>query len=158
MTESRVPATFDALVSTLQAAVAADVAVWDGPIVTGDYRNAVYIGYDGAPESEFKASDTDQAWAAIGQRKRNEEIHIVGAVVVLFGGTAPSWKATRDAAFSILQSIGQSLRADPSLGQNSPSYVDTFVAELWPGEYFQEPCPAGNQARIVFTIHVKTRV
>lgn len=148
--ETRLPVSIDAIVAALQTA---GLTVWDGPIVTGDYRNAVFIGYDGDPEGEFRAATVDQAWAGVGQRKRNEEPHIIGAVTALVGNSATSWKETRDTAFAMLTTVGQTLRSDPSLGQSPP-----YVAELWPGEYFQEPIPVGYQARIIFAIHIKTRV
>jgi hypothetical protein len=153
MVETRLPASIDAIVAALQP-VLAPTPVYDGPILTGDYSNAVYIGYDADPSgAEDHAGSTQQTWAGLGQRKRDEEIQIICAVVTLTGNADTSWKASRDSAFALLEKVGQTLRADPSLALSPPS-----VAELMPGDLFQENGPEGLQARIVFAIHHKTRV
>lgn len=151
MVETRLPAAIDAIVASLKAA---GLTVWDGPILSGDYGDAVYVGYDADPGiGEEHASTTTQAWAGLGQRKRDEENQITCAVVTVTGDDLTAWKPARDAAYALLETVGQVLRADPSLALSPPS-----VAELRPGDYFQEPGPAGFQARIVFSIHHKTRV
>ncbi|OLE27975.1 MAG: hypothetical protein AUG44_08785 [Actinobacteria bacterium 13_1_20CM_3_71_11] len=148
--ESRIPATVDAIVTALQTA---GLNVLDGPVLTGDPSDVVLIGFDGDNEGEQQAATNTQTWAGIGAKKRDEEFEIIGAICVLVGGSDPSWKSTRDRTFSYLETMGQTLRANPSLGQSPP-----FVAELIPGDYFQENTTVGYQARIVFRIHVKTRV
>jgi hypothetical protein len=151
MVQTRIPASIDAIVTALQAA---GLNVWDGPILTGDYTDSVYIGYDAQPDIvEQRAATSMQSWAGLGNRARNEDNGITCAVVTLTGDTANSWKAARDHAFSMLETVGQVLRADPSLGLSPPS-----VAELEPGDYFQEIGPAGYQCRIAFVIHHLTRV
>lgn len=148
MVESRVPLAIDAIVTVLTAA---GLKVWDGPVITDDYADAVYIGYDGDPEGEQRAAAVEQKWSGLGQRKRDEDSQIIGAVVVSTGDAG--WKAARDKAYTMLGVVGQSLRADPSLGLSSPS-----IAELWPAGYYQEAGPSGLQARLVFAIHHQTRV
>lgn len=152
MVQSRLPASIDAIVEALTTA---GVTVWDGPILTGDYGDAIYIGYDADPQGgEERASSTEQTWAsAIGQKARNEDLQIICAIVTLTGNDDASWKPARDTAFALLETVGTVLRADPSLGLSPPS-----VAELWPGDYFQEVGPAGLQTRIAFVINHKTRV
>lgn len=153
MTETRLPDSIDAIVAALTAA---GLTVWDGPIISGDYGDAVYIGFDGDYSengSGEHAGSTVQTWSSIGRKVRDEDLTITCSVVTLTGDDAPSWKAARDACFAILQTVGVALRADPSLGLPPPS-----VAELQQGGYFQEVGPEGMQARIVFTIHHKTRV
>jgi len=152
MVESRVPQAIDAVCTMCKNA---GLPVFDGPVITGDAnRSALFIGYDGGGEegSDFNATDTTQAWAGIGLRRRNEDYSIVCSIIVFTGDTG-SWKNARDAAFGLLDQVGELLRATPSLGLSSPS-----TAELMPGAYFQEPGPRGYQARIVFTIHHDTRV
>jgi len=152
MTETRLPAAIDAVVTALTAA---GLTVWDGPVITGDYAVAcVYVGYDGDPSyEEERASSTQQTWAGLGAKRRDETNEIVCAAVTITGNDAPSWKAARDSVYALVETVGQTLRADPSLGLSAPS-----VAELWPGDYFQEAGPAGYQARVVFSINHKTRV
>jgi hypothetical protein len=155
MTEWRLPAAIDAIVAALQTA---GIQVWDGPLVTGDYSDAVYIGYDADPRGgEELASVTQQDWAGIGQRRRNDEHTITCAIVVLIGTDATSWKPARDKVAALLDTVGQVLRNDatlgPSLGLSPPS-----VAQLQPGSYFQESLEEGFQARLLFTINYRTRV
>jgi hypothetical protein len=154
MTEWRIPAAIDAIVTALQATA---LTVWDGPMVTGDFTEAVYIGYDAAPDGgEELASTTVQQWASgIGQRARDEENEIVCAAACLLGDEG--WKAVRDRVAAMLEIVGKTLRGNdsigPSLGLSPPS-----VAELWPGQYFQEALEQGYQGRLAFTIRYKTRV
>lgn len=152
MTETRLPAAIDAIVAALQTA---GLTVWDGPVISGDYSlNCVYIGYDGDPSyDEERAGSIQQQWAGLGAKRRDETTDIVGAAVTLTGNDAQSWKAARDSVFALIDTVGQTLRADPSIGLLSPS-----VAELIPGDYFQEAGPAGYQARVVFSINHRTRV
>lgn len=154
MSEWRLPAAIDAIVAALQGV---GVQVWDGPIVSGDYSDAVYVGFDGEYGGEEKAATVKQDWASIGQRKRNEEDDIICAIVVQVGDGHSSWKPVRDAISALMETVGQALRSDttlgPSLGLSGPS-----VAQLWGGELFQEQGPGGMQARLVFSINYKTRV
>lgn len=159
MAESRLPAAIDYLVGVFtnsSALQALNVVTWDGPPVSEDYRDAVFVGYDagGTDSSEFQAATIAQKWAGIGQRKRDEETQITCAVVVTMGD--PGWKPVRDRAFAILEAVGQILRADPSLGLTPPA--DYSIAEMWPGDYFQIAEENGWQAVLQFVVHHKTRV
>jgi hypothetical protein len=151
MVQSKIPAAIDAIVAALKAA---GLQVWDGPVLTGDYEDAVFIGYDAYPDVvEQRSAGSTQTWAGLGQRARDEDIVISCAVVTLTGDTDTTWKPARDKAFAMLETVGQVLRNDPSLGLPPPS-----VAELEPGDYFEETSPAGYQCRIAFQIHYQTRV
>ncbi len=154
MSEWRLPAAIDAIVAALQGS---GITVWDGPLVTGDFTDAVYIGYPGTSNDEEQASSTRQEWAGIGQRKRNDEHEIVCSIVALVGDAATSFKPARDAVAALLEIVGQTLRNDaslgPSLGLSPPS-----VAQVMPGDYFQENGPFGLQARLLFSINYRTRV
>jgi hypothetical protein len=154
MVQTMLPQAIDAIVTLFKAQ---GLTVWDGPIITGDYSDAVYVGFDGDYTGEEKAASTIQAWAGIGNRARKEELDIVCSICTMTGDAA-SWKTPRDTAIAILATVGQVLRSDPSIGLGPPTISADFVAELWPGEFFQETGPAGYQIRIVFTIHIKTRV
>lgn len=156
-TESRIPAAFDNLYARLEASTELqemDCAVWDGPPVTGDNRDGIFLGYDGNPDGEFLAASTTQRNVSIGQRKRDESIAITGCAIVLLGNG--TWKEARDRAFALIDIVGQALRTtadDPALGQPPPSF-----AEFESGDLFQEPLEVGNQARVPFTIRFNTRV
>lgn len=150
--ESRLAAAIDALYDAIQAADLG-VDVWDGPVVSGNSGDAIFIGYDADPEGGGQAGDSSQQWAGLGRKARDESLGIVCAAISLVGDSDARWKPARDRAVSLIESVGQVLRADPSLGQGPP-----FAAELQPGEYFQEPGPDGYQARFVFVVRVQTRV
>jgi hypothetical protein len=151
MVETKIPAVLDALVTAFQGA---GLNVWDGPIISGDYTDSVYVGYNAEPDIvEQRSASSIQSWAGLGNRARNEDLQITCAIVTLTGNADTSWKPARDNAFAMLETVGQVLRANPSLGLPPPS-----VAELIPGDYFEETGPAGAQARIEFTVHHITRV
>lgn len=155
MTEWRIPAAIDAIVTALRTVDG--LTVWDGPLVNGEYEDAVFIGYDADPDGgEQLASTTVQTWASsIGQRARDEDNEIICAIVVLLG--EDGWKPVRDRVSAMIDSVGQTLRGyasiGPSLGLSPPS-----VAELWPGQYFQHALEEGSQGRLTFSIRYKTRV
>lgn len=155
-TTSRVPATIDALMSTLAAPLAtAGKALWDGPVVTGDYTDSVHIGYDGDPEGDYQTADPGQEWAGIGAKKRDEEFDIICAAVALVGGGTT--KQARDTAYAMTEIVEDALRSDPSLGLGPPT-SPVFSAEFRGGPVFTEDTSAGWQVRILFNIHVKTRI
>lgn len=151
MLTSRVPATIDALVAGFTAA---GLKTWDGPVLTGDFADSVYVGYDGDPEGDYEAATMDQQWAGLGAKARTETFDIICAVVVLIGDDGPQIvKMARDTAYSMLATAETVLRADPSLAQ-----IPMFVAEIRPMAIYIEPGPQGDQARLVFHIHVQTRI
>jgi len=156
MAASRIPAVIDALVALLEAADLG-APIWDGPIVSGNATDAIYVGYDADPEGgEEQGSDAQQQWAGIGTESRNEDGQIICAIVVLTGNQITSWKEPRDRVFALLDGVGGAIRGTPakaSLGLSPP-----MTAELWPGAYYQEVGPEGYQARLLFQIHYTTRV
>jgi hypothetical protein len=146
VTTSHIPAAIDAIVASFTAA---GIRVFDGPVITGDFDAAVFVGYDGAADnSDFKAVAGTQDWAGLGAKRRSEAFSIVCAAVALTGET--DTKTGRDAVYALLDTAGTTLRADPSLGLNSPP----FVAELKPVDLFTEPTSNGLQCRWVFTIDI----
>lgn len=149
---SRVPATIDALVTLLRAT---GITVWDGPLVVGDYSDAVFVGYDGDPDGDFATADVDSEWAGLGARARDEEFDIVCAAVALVGDDIT--KLARDNAYALTEQVETVLRANPSLGLGPPT-SPMFVAEFKRGNTYTEPNESGYQVRIVFAVHVKTRI
>jgi hypothetical protein len=142
---------FDAVDAIVAALKAAGLLVWDGPVVTGDFSDSVFVGYDGDPEGNYEAATLTQDWAGLGAKRRDETLDIHCAVVALSGdGDA---KSARDRAKTILTTVETTVRADPSLGQ-----PPQFTAGLKPVAAFQEPTTDGLQIRITFTISIKTRV
>lgn len=146
MTPSHIPAAIDAIVAKLTAA---GLKVWDGPVVTGDFSPAVFVGYDGNPDGEFRSVAGSQDWVGLGAKRRSEIFSIVCAAVALTGENTT--KTGRDAVYALLDVVGTTLRADPSLGLTELP----FVAGLKPAELFTEPTENGLQCRWVFTIDVE---
>lgn len=146
--DSRVPATINALVA-LWTATGANV--FDGPPLTEDYSDAVFVGYDGDPDGDFEMGDDDSDWAGLGALRRNETFDIVCSVVTLVGEN--DIQLVRENAYALYKLVSDALRADPSLGQTPP-----FTAELKGGPIFTEPSGDGWQCRKVFRVHVVTRI
>lgn len=151
MSLSRIPTVLDALVALLTPGLA-PVPVWDGPVPTGDFADALYLGYDADPLGERQAASSTTKWAGVGAKKRDETIVITGAVVAISGdGIA---KDARDRAYAVLATAEQLLRNDPSMAQPPP-----FVASISNTQLFWEWLEdAGLQARLAFQIDVETRV
>jgi hypothetical protein len=145
MPASRVPETIDAIVTKLKAA---GVKTWDGPVITGDYQDAVYVGYDANPDGEFRSVVGTQTWAGLGAKRRSEIFSVTCAAVALVG--QDDSKASRDAVYALLNTVDTTLRADPSLGLAPP-----LVAGVKPTELICEPTSEGYMARLVFTIDVE---
>lgn len=144
MAASRVPATLTAL-ATLWSA-------HNGPFVTGDFSDCLYVGYDGDPDGDFQAVDFDSEWAGLGAKARDEEFDVICASVALVGEDGGAALALEN-AYDQLETAAALLRADPSLGLSPP-----YTAAIKGGAVFNVPSPDGHQVRIVFRVHVKTRI
>lgn len=143
-TMTRTPATIDALVATWTDA---GVKVHDGPQLSGDFEDCIFVGFDGNPEGEYQSAEVEQDWAGLGAKHRSETLTIICSAVVLNGDD--NIKAARDTAYGFVETAGIALRNDPSLGQPPP-----FVAGLRPGPLFIEPTQQGVQVRVVFSVNV----
>ncbi len=143
----------------LDAAILALVALWtaagidtvDGAFVSGDLTDRLFVGYDGDPEGEFQSADLDSDWAGLGAKARDEEFDIVCAVVTRPGFARAS--EARNAALAVFQTAAAALRADPSLGLPPPTTAAAVADAL-----YTPPGSTGVQGRLVFNVHVKTRV
>lgn len=144
MVQSRVPAAIDAIV---EAFTAAELKTWDGPILTEDYGDAVWVGYDGDPEGDFMSAETTQEWASLGANRRSETSSIICAAMATRGDD--NARSARAAVAALIESAGAALRSDPSLGQSPP-----FVAGLLPGNLFVVPTAQGFEARQVFYVRI----
>lgn len=156
MADSRVPATVLALYNVVKAAPALTSAsppvnVWDGPVVTGDPTDSVFIGYDGDPEGEFASVVGDEEWAGLGAKARDEQFEVVCSIVTLAGDGDIA--AARARIYALFAGVTGVLRVDPSLGQAPP-----FVAAVKSPQLFIDPTPQGLQPRLVFHVAVKTRI
>jgi hypothetical protein len=155
MASSRIPATIDALLSSWRTApsLSADNVI-DGPKVGSLPREVVFVGYDGDPEGDFTVAESEQEWAGLGAKRRDEEFDVVCSIVVTRGDS--DVKGARDRGFAIQALLEDKLRSDPSLGM--PGDTLPFTAEFRPVSVHLEPTAQGFQVRVVFNVHVKTRV
>lgn len=154
MAETRIAEAIDAVLVSLRAslALADPVAVYDGPMVSGDYaRQAVFVGYDGDPEGEFRAADLVQAPTGPGSRVRDEQVVILGCAVAWSGDA--EIKPLRDQVVALFAAVNAALRADHSQGLPNPA-----AFSLSAGALFQSPRTDGLQARLPFTITANLRV
>jgi hypothetical protein len=71
--------------------------------------------------------------------------------VVLLGDDAV--KPARDAVYALVATAETVLRNDPTIGQ-----LPMFVAQFRPQALYIEPTTSGFQARLVFHVHVDTRI
>lgn len=151
MATSRIPATIDAIIAKFTTAGA---TVLDGPTITADYSDALFVGYDGDPDGDYVSVDEIATeWQGLGAKTRSEEFDVVCAAVALVGDAVDGVKTARNQVFALLALAENALRSDPSLGQAPP-----FVAEVQPGLVFIEPAESGYQVRVPFSIHVETRI
>lgn len=156
MTESRLPATIDQLVTLLrdpETGVAAGVSVYDGPLVTGaEPARRVFVGYDGNPDGGYAAADSDQDWSGVlGAKRRDETFSITCAAVATNG--AGNVKAARDDVYAVFADVSRVIRANVTLGFPPPTTVQVRNPAL-----HQYPTEAGIEARISFEIAVSTRI
>lgn len=152
MSTSRAPGAVDALVSFLTAALP-NSPVWDGPAPSGDYRDAVYIGYDGDVAGERESLTSSAHWAGIGAKRRDETIAVVCAVVAVSGDGRPA--DARNRAYALLATVENTLRADPSLAQTPTPFVASITEHRMLWDWLEME---GLQARITFTVHIETRI
>jgi hypothetical protein len=149
MATSRAPAVIDALIEILTSA---GIPVLDGPVPTGDYSTAVFVGFDaGGEDAEYRAATSTSSWANLGAKVRNEEIQVMCGIWSVDG--AGDTKAARDLVYGTLAAVEDALRADPSMGQSPP-----FAAEVSAHDLYQFPTQSGIECRIPFTINVRTRI
>lgn len=148
MGTSRVPATIDAFVAALTVA---GILAWDGPVVTEDFQSAIFVGYDGNPDGDFQSVLMAQQWAGLGNRARSESFDLICAAVVLLGNEVV--KPARDATYALVATAETVLRGDPTIGQ-----APMFVAQFMPQALYIEPTTSGFQARLVFHVHIETRI
>jgi len=152
MAESRLYEAIDILVTLWKAT---GLTVVDGPNLSSDYYNkkAVFVGWDGDQDGDFLAGDSDQDWAGLGARKRDERLSVYCCLLNPVGNST-TWKAVRDECAQTLNVLAAALRGDPSLGLPSPT-----TAGLVPGQLYQLlPPEAGALARQPFDVRINTRV
>lgn len=148
MSGTRLAETIDALVALWSGV---GISTVDGWVVSGDTGTRLFVGYDGDQEGEWQAAELDSEWAGLGAKKRDESFDIICSVVTRSGFRTP--KEARDEALTVFHMASNALRANPSLGFTPP-----FVAAPVPQGLFTPPGSSGVQGRLVFNVHIETRV
>lgn len=157
MAASRVDAAILAIVAALNAAsaVTALATIYDGPFITGDTPpTAVHVGYDGDPAGDMAATfGWVQTWAGLGAGRKDEQFTILCCLISWSGDEAVPVR--RAAALAALNAVEDALRTAANIGLGLPQPTQ---AAFTSGQLFQEQSPRGLQARIPFTVSVKTRI
>lgn len=148
-TPSRVPNLIDNFLAALNAASGLDgVEIVDGPLVSDSAATEmVIVGFDADPEGEYEAASTTQTWAGIGAKRKNEEIQLVGAVLVRKGSVKV--KPLRDRVFAIFAEVEAVVRADPSMGLPPPT-----VCAITDTSFRTPQTTRGIDGRLLFTLSV----
>lgn len=154
---TRVHDAITAVVAALNAdaTVTGSAAVVDGPFITGDDpETAVYVGYDGDEDGDYNATENwTQEWAGLGAQRKNETFDITCCVISWSGEVTVA--ARRQTALAVLAAVESALRSAVNIGLGLPQPT---VATWSSGQLFQEQGANGLQARIPFTVSVRTRV
>jgi len=157
---SRVPALLDYLVALFtndatigQASPA--VAVYDGPVVTAAPAQLVlYVGLtDPDSDAMEPAAESQQTWAALGRRGRDE--------VVTIHCVAEAWSGTdtvstqRTAAAGIVAAVETLMQADSTQFGGNVLYPDPGVSTV---AWSQNTTSNGAIARAQFDLVFKSRI
>ena len=158
MSTSAVPLLLDALVSTFTTALATasltagPIVVYDGPTTSRDPQGEfVVVGDNGDVTDDAEASRTEQQWAGIGGRSKDETGGITCAVVCWSGDS--EFKPLRDRAFVLLGLLETALRANPQLGVlGPPGHAQIETVDL------RQVLVGGAVVRLVITVTFQARI
>lgn len=154
MIASVVPAVTDALVALAETAVEPlDFKVFDGIGLGQDPRNFVVVGIPDPTSSDLStAASTDQDWATLGNRSRDESGSLDCIAYAVDGDS--DQKAARDLVFDAVRRIGEAVLADLTLGG--------VPGLLWSGlritRYDQAQTDFGAEAQISFQLGFRARI
>lgn len=145
------PVVVDAILAAVRTLAPDGVAVYDGPFVTSDATEAIHVGYDADPEGSFDAGTSEQEWAGLGAKKRDETLQVSGACVISQGDS--DVKAARDGAYALLGHVEDAIHPFPAVGVSPPTWAGVTSHRLL---YLPDP-NVGLQAVITWVITIRTR-
>jgi hypothetical protein len=118
----------------VEAAVPADVVVWDGPAPSGDTRDAIHIGYDADPEGSAEAIFSERAANAFGPAQRGETVTVTCAAYALRGDGDTA--AARTRIYALLDVLINAVETNPtlSIGASVTASVPSFRVLYVPSE------------------------
>ena len=146
-TTSRIPATIDALVAILTAALP-DVQVLDGPPNVNLASDFITVGWSPYKDT---AVDATQQFVSLGTQRREEDFTVVCYADSYSGDTGASVRRAR--VFQLVGVAETALRADATLGG-----VLTLWAEMGDCTLHQEIDDRGLVVGVTFHVHCKTRI
>jgi hypothetical protein len=157
MATSRIPAVIDYLFTTFQAAstlgqAAAPntVAVYDGPVITGEpARLVLWVGIDDPNADVPQSASSDQSWAALGKQSKNEQVS-VNCTAQAWGGETDV-KALRTQVFALVSAVEDILRADVMAG-------GIFQFSQVTGLVLYQNQPTQGFAQVAFQIEGQARI
>lgn len=143
----------DALLAVVRAAPdLAGITVYDGPYVTGDVGDSVHIGYDADPEASGEAFSSDEGWAGLGAKKKDETVNIHCSVHVTNGDADTT--AARTRAYELFGAVEDAIhRPSPSMGLSPPSWAAVASSRM----FYVLTEEVGLEAWLTFTVSVRTR-
>ena len=147
MSTSRIPATIDALVAILTAALP-DVQVLDGPPNVNLASDFLTVGWSPYKDT---AVDATQQFVSLGTQRREEDFTVVCYADSYSGDIGAS--ARRARVFQLVGAAETALRADATLGG-----VLTLWAEMGDCTLHQEIDDRGLVVGVTFHVHCKTRI
>ncbi len=159
---SRVPALIDYLYNlfaadpTLGTAPApSTVTVYDGPVTTGlDAPLKLFVGLtDPDNPAAEPAADSQQAWAALGRRGRDEQVTIHCCAEAWSG--SDDIKTMRLAAYGIVSAVETLMQADTTQFGGNVLFPDPGLTAM---ALLQNNTSAGALARVTFDLVFKSRV
>ncbi len=159
---SRVPALLDYLFTlfsgdpTLGTAPApSTVQVYDGPATTGlDPPLKLFVGLtDPDNPAAEPAADSQQAWAALGRRGRDEQVTI-HCVAEAWSGT-DDIRTLRLAAYAIVSAVETLMQADTTQFGGNVLFPDPGLTAM---ALLQNNTATGAIARVTFDLIFKSRI
>jgi hypothetical protein len=157
---SRVPALIDYLVTLFTGDVtigqaSPPVAVYDGPVVTAaPAQLTLYVGLtDPDSETAEPAAESQQAWAALGRRGRDETVTI-HCVAEAWSGT-DTISTQRVACAGIMSAVETLLQADTTQFGGNVLYPDPGMAVV---AWTQNTTTSGAIARAQFDLVFRSRI
>lgn len=111
------------LVEVYTAGLPSDILVVDGDIVTGDIGTVLMVGWDDPDNDRATSVTSQQSWAGLGAKSRDEEGTVTCLVVVTNGNG--DLKEARDTVRAVTDAVEGIHRADPNLGGEVPGLMWT---------------------------------
>lgn len=156
-TATKIDQAIDDLLSMWTTALAGTgVVPMDGALPTSAFPDQwLVVGGDGGVTEEDDVASSEQTWAGVGARTRNEVVTVTCACGVSSGSAsdAGSFKIVRQQVKTLFALVVGALRADPGLGSTTEGGAQVASLQLKHGGD-----GSGVAAAFVFTVTVPYRL